>query len=163
MRWGQGSLAVVLQTWAVWRAWAKRPQSGGLSVPASWGLAAAGPAAMLGGVPLALSLPGVNLGAAGGVPLAAGLPLMMGIPGAAGVAAAAGIGGAVASKYSPRLRVLARSPAAGYPPLPGSPAAAAYPVPAGFPTNGHAPPGYTPAIVYLPTNGHNGHEPPDGK
>jgi PPE-repeat protein len=133
---------------------------GGLSVPASWGLAAAGPSAMLGGVPLALSLPGVNLGAAGGLPVAAGLPLMMGgVPKAAGVAAAAGIGGAVASKYGPRLKVLARSPAAGY--SPAFPAAGAYPMP-GFPTNGHAPPGYMPAIVYVPTNGNgngNGHSP----
>jgi PPE-repeat protein len=136
---------------------------GGLSVPATWGLAAAGPSAMLGGVPLALSMPGLNLGAAGGLPVAAGLPLMMGgVPKAAGLAAAAGVGGAVASKYAPRLKVLARSPAAGYPPA--FPAAAAYQLPGGFPTNGHAPPGYTPAIVYLPTNGNgNGHSPPDGK
>ena len=77
-----------------------------------------------------------------------------GLPRAAGVAAAAGVGGAVASKYSRRLSVVARSPAAGYAPDPASVPAAAYPVPAGFSTNGHAPPGYTPAIVYLPTNGH---------
>ncbi len=64
------------------------------------------------------------------------------------------VGGAVASKYAPRLAVLARPPAAGYAPDPASAPAAAYPVPAGFSTNGHAPPGYTPAIVYLPTNGH---------
>jgi hypothetical protein len=31
-------------------------------------------------------------------------------------------------------------------------------VPAGFSTNGHAPPGYTPAIVYVPTNGHAPHD-----
>ena len=129
---------------------------GALSVPPSWGLAAT--PALLGGMPLASAFPGVNLGATGGLPLAAGLPMMGGIPRAAGVAAAAGVGGAVASKYSPRLSVLSRSPAAGYSQDPeyASPAAA-YPVPAGFPTNGHAPPGYTPAIVYLPTNGHAPH------
>jgi PPE-repeat protein len=127
---------------------------GALSVPSSWGWAAT-PQAMLGGVPFASALPGVGLGATGGVPLAAGLPLMMGgLPRAAGVAAAAGVGGAVASKYVPRLTAVSRSPAAGYAPDPEYPPTAAHPVPAGFPTNGHAPPGYTPAIVYLPTNGH---------
>jgi PPE-repeat protein len=132
---------------------------GALSVPQSWGWAATPQAAMLGGMPLASALPGVNLGATGGLPMAAGLPLMMGgLPRAAGVAAAAGIGGAVASKYAPRLSVLARPPAAGYPPAAASAPAAAYPVPAGFSTNGHVPPGYTPAIVYLPTNGHAPHD-----
>jgi PPE-repeat protein len=128
---------------------------GALSVPSSWGWAAT-PQALLGGVPLASALPGVNLGATGGLPLAAGLPMMMGgIPRAAGMAAAAGVGGAVASKYGPRLTAVARSPAAGYAPDSASASPAlAYPVPAGFSTNGHAPPGYTPAIVYLPTNGH---------
>jgi PPE-repeat protein len=130
---------------------------GALSVPQSWGWAATPQAALLGGMPLATPLPGVaNLSAASGLPMAAGLPLMMGgIPRAAGIAAAAGVGGAVASKYLRPPRVVARSPAAGYPPEPEyEKPAAAYPVPAGFPTNGHAPPGYTPAIVYLPTNGH---------
>ena len=132
---------------------------GALSVPQSWGWAATPQAAMLGGMPLASALPGVNLGATGGLPMAAGLPLMMGgLPRAAGVAAAAGVGGAVASKYSRRLSVVARSPAAGYAPDPASAPAVAYPVPAGFSTNGHAPPGYTPAIVYLPTNGHAKHD-----
>ncbi len=128
---------------------------GALSVPQSWGLAATPQAALFGGVPLASALPGVNSGATG-VPMAAGLPLMMGgIPRAAGVAAAAGVGGAVASKYLRPPSVVARSPAAGYPPEPeAASATTAYPVPAGFSTNGHAPPGYTPAIVYLPTNGH---------
>ena len=131
---------------------------GALSVPPSWGWAAT-PQALLGGVPLASALPGVNLGATGGLPLAAGLPMMMGgLPRTAGIAAAAGVGGAVASKYGPRLTAVARSPAAGYAPDPASASpTAAYPVPAGFPTNGHAPPGYTPAIVYLPTNGHAPH------
>jgi len=135
---------------------------GALSVPQSWGWAATPQAAMLGGVPLASALPAVNLmGATSGLPMAAGLPLMMGgLPGAAGVAAAAGVGGAVASKYGRPRTVVARPPAAGYPPEPASASSTpAYPVPAGFPTNGHAPPGYTPAIVYLPTNGH---APPKG-
>jgi PPE-repeat protein len=131
---------------------------GTLSVPQSWGWAATPQAAMMGGVPLASALPGASLGAAGGLPLAAGLPMMGGMGRAAGVAAAAGVGGAVASKYGKPRLVVARPPSAGYPPEPEyeSPAAA-YPVPAGFPKNGHAPPGYTPAIVYLPTNGHAPH------
>jgi PPE-repeat protein len=126
---------------------------GTLSVPQSWGWAATPAAAMMGGVPLASVLPGANLGAAGGLPMAAGLPMMGGMGRAAGVAAAAGVGGAVASKYGKPRVVVARPPSAGYPPEPdyASPTPA-YPVPAGFPSNGHAPPGYTPAIVYLPTN-----------
>ena len=134
---------------------------GALSVPQSWGWAATPQAAMLGGMPLASPLPGVNLmGATSGLPMAAGLPLMMGgVPRAAGVAAAAGVGGAVASKYGRPRTVVARPPAAGYPPVPADASAIpAYPVPAGFSTNGHAPPGYTPAIVYLPTNGHAPHD-----
>ncbi len=135
----------------------KAASVGALAVPQSWGWAAT-PRALLGDVPLASALPGVNLGATGGLPMAAGLPLMMGgLPGAAGVAAAAGVGGAVASKYQPRLNVVARSPEAGYsaePTAPTGPTAPKYPVPAGFPTNGHAPRGYQPAIVYLPINGH---------
>jgi PPE-repeat protein len=129
---------------------------GTLSVPQSWGWAATPQAAMMGGVPLASALPGANLGAAGGLPLAAGLPMMGGMGRAAGVVAAAGVGGAVASKYSPRLSVLSRSPGAGYSKDPEP--AAAYPAPAGFPTNGHAPPGYMPAIVYVPTNGRVPHD-----
>jgi PPE-repeat protein len=131
---------------------------GALSVPSSWGWAAA-PQALLGGVPLASALPGVNLGATGGLPMAAGLPMMMGgLPRAAGIAAAAGVGGAVASKYLPRLTAVARSPGAGYAPDPASAPAAAYPVSGGFATNGHAPPGYMPAIVYVPTNGRAPHD-----
>jgi PPE-repeat protein len=124
------------------------PAVGALSVPQSWAWAAAGAPAMLGGAPFAPPLPGVT----GGLPLAAGLPLLMGggLPRAAGVAAAAGIGGAVASKYMPRLTAVARSPHAGYSPDPDAALAAACPVPAGLPPA----PGYTPAIVYLPTNGH---------
>jgi len=132
---------------------------GALSVPQSWGWAATPQAAMLGGMPLAAPLSGVNLaGAASGVPLAAGLPMIGGLPRAAGVAAAAGVGGALASKYSRRLSVVARPAGAGYAPDPASAPAAAYPVPAGFSTNGHAPPGYTAAVVYVPTNGHAPHD-----
>jgi PPE-repeat protein len=130
---------------------------GALSVPQSWGWAATPQAALLGGMPLATPLAGANLAGASGLPMAAaGLPLMMGgIPKAAGVAAAAGIGGAVASKYGKPRVVVARPPSAGYPPEPeDAKTATAFPVPAGFSTNGHAPPGYTPAIVYLPTTGH---------
>ena len=132
---------------------------GTLSVPQSWGWAATPQAAMMGGVPLASALPGASLGAAGGLPMAAGLPMMGGMGRAAGIAAAAGVGGAVASKYAPRLSVLSRSPGAGYSKEPdyASPAAA-YPAPAGFPSNGHAPPGYMPAIVYVPTNGRPPHD-----
>jgi hypothetical protein len=123
-------------------------------VPPTWGLAAT--PALLGGVPLASAFPGiVDLAATGGLPMAAGLPMIMGgLPRAAGVAAAAGVGGAVASKYGSPRTVVARHPASGYPPVPESEPATAYPAAAGYSTNGHAPPGYTPAIVYLPTNGH---------
>lgn len=129
---------------------------GALSVPQSWGWAATPQASLLGGMPLATPLAGANLAGASGLPMAAGLPLMMGgVPKAAGVAAAAGVGGALASKYLRPGRVVARPPAAGYPPEPDyAQPAAAFPVPAGFSTNGHAPPGYQPAIVYLPTNEH---------
>jgi PPE-repeat protein len=128
---------------------------GTLSVPQSWGWAATPQAAMMGGVPLASALTGANLGAAGGLPMAAGLPMMGGMGRAAGVAAAAGVGGAVASKYGKPRVVVARPPSAGYSKEPEP--AAAYPAPAGFPTNGHAPPGYMPAIVYVPTNGRAPH------
>jgi PPE-repeat protein len=127
---------------------------GTLSVPQTWGWAATPEAAMLGGMPVTMPLPAANMGATGGLPLAAGLPMMGGMGRAAGVAAAAGVGGAVASRYGKPRTVVARPPAAGYPPEPAAASATpAYPVPAGFATNGHAPPGYTPAIVYLPTNG----------
>ncbi len=55
---------------------------------------------------------GSDLGAAGlGFPFAFG-----GLPKVAAVAAAAGVGGAAASKYASRLKVVARSPEAGYAP-----------------------------------------------
>lgn len=126
---------------------------GGLSVPANWGWAAAGLPAAMGSVPL--TLPGIDLGATGGVPMAAGLPMMMGgLPGVAAAGAVGAAAGAAGSKYLPRLSVVARSPAAGYSAKSATAPNPKYPVPAGFPTNGHAPPGYRPAIVYLPTNGH---------
>ncbi|MGO8964776.1 MAG: hypothetical protein ACLQGN_14320, partial [Mycobacterium sp.] len=62
--------------------------------------------------------------------------------------------GAAAVKYASRLKFVPRSPAAGYSPEPTAPPIPKYPVPAAFPTNGHAPPGYQPAIVYVPINGH---------
>jgi PPE-repeat protein len=125
---------------------------GGLSVPPSWGWAAAGPASMLGGVPMMSPLAAAdsNLGAGFGFPF-------MFPPGGLGRTAAAGVAGAIAgaagAKYLPRLSVVARSPAAGYSAESEAPPIPKYPVPAGFPANGHAPPGYQAAIVYVPTNG----------
>lgn len=119
---------------------------GALSVPGNWGFAAKAPAAaMLGGMPLAAPLGTVDPNLAAGL----GLPLMMG-GGPRSSTAAAG-----SNKYGlPLPSVMTRPPAAGYGPTSTAPAAAAYPVPPGFPTNGHAPPGYQPAIVYVPTTGH---------
>jgi len=131
---------------------------GGLSVPAGWGWAAGGPGAALGQVPLEM------LAAPMATPLEAGLgsgfgfPFMFGpLERAAAVGATAGAAGAAAAKYGPRLKVLSRSPAAGYaaePPAAAAPLTPKYPPPTGLPTNGHAPPGYQPAIVYVPINGH---------
>ncbi len=107
----------VLPAWAVSRAWARRPRS------AHWRCRRVGagprrpPAARRHAVGDAVA---GRSGAAGGLPLAAGLPGGMGR--AAGLAAAAGVGGAVASKYAPRLKVLARSPGAGYSETPMAPA-----------------------------------------
>lgn len=126
---------------------------GALSVPANWGWAATAPPGLVGSAPLGMLAPAA-VGEAG-TDLAAGFPFpFAGVPRAA--AMGAGIGaGAAAVKYGSRLRVMARPPAAGYAPSGEAPppAAAKYPVPTQFPTNGHAPPGYQPAIVYLPTNG----------
>ena len=69
------------------------------------------------------------------------------------MAGAGAIAGAAAAKYLPRLKVMPRPSGAGYPAEPAASSTAKYPVPATFPTNGHAPPGYQPAIVYLPTVG----------
>ncbi|MDT5220658.1 MAG: hypothetical protein QOF15_2763 [Mycobacterium sp.] len=119
---------------------------GGLSVPAaSWGYAANGPAAMLGGMPLGAPIGAVDPNLAAGL----GMPMLMG-GGGRGAAGAAG-----SNKYGlPLPSVMTRPPAAGYGPAAGGPSTPAYPVPAGFPVNGQAPPGYQPAIVYVPTNGH---------
>ena len=125
---------------------------GALSVPPSWGWVATAPASMLSGVPMMSPLAAAdsNLGAGFGFPFM--------FPGGLGRTAAAGVAGAVAgaagAKYLPRLSVVARSPAAGYSAASEAPPIPKYPVPVGFPSNGHAPPGYQPAIVYLPTNGH---------
>jgi hypothetical protein len=125
---------------------------GRLSVPPNWGWAATAPAGLLGSAPLqmpAVPLAGNDLGAGFGFPFMPG-----GLGRAAAAGAAGGVAGAAAMKYLPRLSVMGRSPAAGYSPESAAPPIPKYPVPAAFPTNGHAPPGYQPAIVYLPTNGH---------
>jgi hypothetical protein len=128
-------------------------------VPPSWGWAAGGvPASTLAQLPVmapaAAPLAGENVAAGLGFPVPFG-----GLSRAAAVGAGIGLG-AAAAKYGPRLRFVARPPAAGYsaeseiPPTPPPPPMPKYPVPAGLPTNGHAPPGYQPALVYLPVNGH---------
>jgi PPE-repeat protein len=127
------------------------PSLGALSVPPSWLWTAAPPPPQMllpAGVPLAP--PGTDLGAGLGFPFAFG-----GLPRAAAMGATAGAASAAAGKYGSRLKVVARSPEAGYPAEPAASSTPGYPVPAAaYPTNGHAPPGYRPAIVYLPTNGH---------
>ncbi len=121
---------------------------GVLSVPPSWGTAAT--PTWLATMPLGSALPGVGT-AEGGLPM--GIPFLpSGAGSAAGVAAAAGVGGAVASRYGPRLKVLTRSPGAGYTQTPMAPAGA-YQLPPGVPPA----PGYTPHIVYLPNDGQSGH------
>jgi PPE-repeat protein len=123
---------------------------GGLSVPANWGWAATAPSGLLGSAPmLAPAAAGADLGAGFGFPFM--FPGLGGLGRAAVAAGAGAVGGAAAAKYLPRLTAVARSPEVGYSPVEKSPATAKYPVPATFPTNGHAPPGYQPAIVYLPT------------
>jgi PPE-repeat protein len=120
---------------------------GALSVPANWGWAAKGPVGLMGGMPLAMPLASMEPNVAAGL----GMPMMMG-GGPQGAAASAG---GKPGKYGmPLPAVMTRPPSAGYGPAEASPPAAAYPIPAGFPHNGQAPPGYQPAIVYLPTNGH---------
>jgi PPE-repeat protein len=145
-----------------WASAGDAPSLGGMSVPPNWAWSAAPP-------PPEFLLPaGAALGAGAGGELGAaglGFPFAFGgLPKAAAVAAAAGVGGAAASKYASRLKVVARSPEAGYAaddePAASSPSRR-YAVPAAAYTNGngngngHAPPGYRAAIVYLPTNGHD--------
>ena len=140
-RWGSGA----------WGSAGDAPSLGGLSVPPNWAPAAAPPSPQMllpDGMPLAAPDTGLNAGL--GFPFAFG-----GLPKAAAIGAAAGVGGAAASKYASRLKVVSRPPAAGYPAEKEASSSPRHPVPAGaYPTNGHAPPGYRPAIVYLPTNGH---------
>ena len=122
-------------------------------MPPSWGWAARGPAALLGGVPMMSPLAAADLNSGAGF----GFPFMFpggGLGRTAAAGAAGVVAGAAGAKYLPRLSVVGRSPAAGYSAESAAPAIPKYPVPAGFPTNGHAPPGYQPAIVYMPTNGH---------
>ena len=131
---------------------------GGLAVPPSWGWAARGPAALLGGVPMMSPLAAADLTSGGGF----GFPFMFpggGLGRTAAAGAAGVVAGAAGAKYLPRLSVVGRSPVAGYSPESAAPAIPKYPVPDGFPTNGHAPPGYQPAIVYIPTNGHAANTP----
>lgn len=99
---------------------------------------------MLGTMPLAAPIGSVDPNLAAGL----GMPMVMG----GGQRGAGGAGGS--TKYGlPLPAVMTRPPAAGYGPTAGGPPAAAYPVPQGFPLSGQAPPGYQPAIVYVPTNG----------
>jgi PPE-repeat protein len=132
---GLGALAGLGQAAAV----------GGLSVPVNWGWAAAGPGALLGNVPMVAPLAAADTDFATGV----GFPMMLGgLP----RGAAAGAGGTAAAKYGLPVAstVMARPPAAGYGP------AAASSIPAAAVPAELAPPipGYRPAIVYVPTNGH---------
>jgi PPE-repeat protein len=123
------------------------PSLGTLSVPPNWLWSAAPPPPMA--FPAGVPLPAGDAGLGGGL----GFPFMFGgLPGAVAAGAAAGAAG---SKFGSRLKVVARPPSAGYPAESG---ASSPPKPAaGYSTNGngHAPPGYRPAIVYLPTNGHD--------
>jgi PPE-repeat protein len=144
---GLGGLAGVGQAASVGR----------LSVPPNWGWAATAPAGMVAAGQLPMLSPGAVPLAGDDVAAGLGFPLPFGGLGRA-AAVGAGVGaGAAALKYGSRLKFVARSPAAGYgddPIAPRLPATPKYPVPATFPTNGHAPPGYQPAVIYVPTNGH---------
>ena len=128
---------------------------GGLAVPQSWGWAAAGQSAMMGSAPLGVLAPAAaGAGASAGLGLPFMFPGLGGLGQGAAVAGAGAIAGAAAAKYLPRMSVVARSPEAGYQAAEQVVASKAkYPVPAGFPSNGHAPPGYEPAVIYVPING----------
>lgn len=121
---------------------------GALSVPPSWALATAAPLEALAptAVPLALSADG--FGAAG-----IGMPLILGgLPRAA--LSGAAVGGLPASiNHGPQPKVMARPPDAGQPAEPATLPKAKYPAVAGYSLNGHTPPGYRAAIVYLPIDG----------
>jgi PPE-repeat protein len=127
------------------------PSLAGLSVPPNWLWSAAPPPPML--FPAGAPLPVADGDHGAGL----GFPFMFGgLPGAAAAGAAAGAAG---SKFGSRLKVVARPPSAGYPAETDS-SSPRYPKPAAsYSTNGngngHAPPGYRPAIVYLPTNGND--------
>jgi PPE-SVP subfamily C-terminal region len=129
---------------------------GGLSVPPNWGWAATVPAGLVGAGRLPILSPGAVPLAGNDVGAGLGFPFMFpgGLGRAAAAGAAGGVAGAAAMKYLPRLSVVGRSPAAGYPAELEAPATPKYPVPAAFSTNGHAPPGYQAAVIYVPTNGH---------
>jgi PPE-repeat protein len=127
---------------------------GALSVPPGWGWAARGGSALMGGMPMVSPLAEADLNSGAGF----GFPFMFpggGLGRTAAAGAAGVVAGAAGTKYLPRPSVVARSPAAGYSPESAAPVTPKYPVPAGFPTNGHAPPGYHAAIIYVPTNGHD--------
>ncbi len=145
--WGAGAEYAGDVGAGAWGSLGEAASLGPLSVPQNWLWSAATPmeSALAGSVPFAL--PAADLGAASGVPLVFG-----GLPRAAAMGAAAGAG-AAAVKYGSRPTVMARPPAAGYPAVAKSSSTPAD-TSAAYPTNGHAPPGYRPAIVYVPTNGH---------
>ena len=124
------------------------PALGSLSVPPNWLYSAAPPPPML--FPAGTPLPAPEAEHGGGL----GFPFMFG--GAPTAAAAGAVAGAAGSKFGSRLKVVARPPSAGYPAEPE--AAPGYSRPAASYSsngNGHAPPGYRPAIVYVPTNGND--------
>jgi PPE-repeat protein len=140
---GGGGAAELVGDAGVAAGLGEAPSLGGLSVPPNWLWSAAPPPPMM--LPVGAPLPGGELGSGLGFPFAFG-----GLPGAAAAGAAAGAAG---SKFGSRLKVVSRPPEAGYPAEP--PAASPRPAAAySMNGNGHAPPGYRPAIVYVPTNGH---------
>jgi PPE-repeat protein len=122
---------------------------GALSVPPSWALAAAAPLGALSPVATPLALSADGFGAAGIV-----MPLILGgLPRAALAGATGGGAGPAGINHGPQPKVMARPPDAGYPAEPVALANAKYPAVAGYSLNGHTPPGYRAAIVYLPIDG----------